>query len=176
MPEFLVPSWAHSRSSGCKSQYPVQQQCQSGSWVHPWQAGGADAGHRVTECSQCPAAWCGGGGQPRLLLSSCAHVLPLLTGVPEGAVEPDPAGLREPHRGAQPVPEGCLGLGPESEGSEDCHPGQAVGECVVFHVFSLKSHLVLIFRVLPQGLALIHLFRGHGCPLGSHKSEPVFVD
>lgn len=43
-------------------------------------------------------------------------------------------------------------------------------------VFRVKFHLVLIFRVLPQGLALIHLFCGRGRPLGSHDSEPVFVD
>lgn len=29
-------------------------------------------------------------------------------------------------------------------------------------IFCVKSHLILIFRVLPQGLALIHLFCGHG--------------
>lgn len=100
-----------------------------------------------------PAASCGGDGQPRLLLSSCSHILPLLTGVPEGAVEPDPAGLREPHRGAQPVPEGCLGLGPESEGSEDCHPGQAMGGCVVFHIFNIlcKIPLDTDFQSPPSG-------------------------
>jgi hypothetical protein len=51
------------------------------------------------------------------------HLCLLPTGIPEGAAEPDTAGLREPHRGAQPVAEGRLGLRPESEGSEDCDPG-----------------------------------------------------
>lgn len=60
MPELLVPSRTHSRSSGYKCQYPVQQQYRSGSWLHSWQAGGADAGHGEAECSQCPAVKCGG--------------------------------------------------------------------------------------------------------------------
>lgn len=128
---------------------PVQQQCRASS-VAGWGCRFWTPSGRVQPV---PSRFVWSGGQLRLLLSSCAHVLPLFTGVPEGAVEPDPAGLCEPHRGAQSVSEGCLGLGPESEGSEDCHPGQAMGGCVVFHIFSslCKIPLGTDFQSPPSG-------------------------
>lgn len=65
-----------------------------------------------------------GVGSPKFFSSVHVPFYFLPTGIPKGAVEFDSTGLCEPHRGAQPVVEGRLGLGPESEGSKNSHPGQ----------------------------------------------------
>lgn len=65
-----------------------------------------------------------GVGSPKCFSSVHVSFYFLPTGIPKGAVEFDSTGLCEPHRGAQPVAEGRLGLGPESEGSKNSHPGQ----------------------------------------------------
>lgn len=50
------------------------------------------------------------------------------SGFPERAAEPLPAGLCKPHRGAEPVSQGGVGLWPEGQSSEDRHPGNSVVE------------------------------------------------
>lgn len=81
------------------------------------------------------AGWSRGGrrptvGWPCIILSrntmgdvigsSCLCVC---AGLPERAAEPLATGLRQPHRGAEPVPKGGLVLWPEGQSPEDCHPG-----------------------------------------------------
>lgn len=126
MPELLA---IHTRSTSCKFWYPVCVSAQPG----------ADAAlsDKVWPASGCPVwRW----SEEAFPFSPVLAVLPfLLIGVPEGAAEPDPAGLCEPHRRAQPVSEGRLGLGSESEGSEDCHPGQARGGFVFFHFLKILA-------------------------------------
>lgn len=44
-------------------------------------------------------------------------------GFPQRAAEPLAAGLRQPHRGAEPVSKRSLGLRPESQSTQNSHPG-----------------------------------------------------
>lgn len=151
MPELLVPSWAQHSSTSCKSRYPVLHLHQVRILALLAAGGGADVAPsgKVQPVSR-RLMW---RTRLFLFLLRSKFFLPFLPpGIPEGAAEPDPAGLCEPHRGAQPVSEGCLGLGPESEGSEDCHPGQAGGGVVFFPFLDVCVKLYSAFRVLPQVL------------------------
>lgn len=69
----------------------------------------------------------------------------MFSGLSEGAAEPLPAGLRQPHRGAEPVPEGGLGLRPEGQSPEDRHPGKAAATQTQFPLWFRTSAL----RVCP---------------------------
>lgn len=58
-------------------------------------------------------------------------------GFPEGASQPLTAGLRQPYRGAEPVPEGGLVLRPEGQSPKDRHPGRRAAEQNFFLMHSV---------------------------------------